>query len=699
MDAATQQQPAAGASGNLSIDTFIEGSITCLRFQGTIDESFDGRRLASGLKATTLILDMGAVRKISSFGIREWTDFIKTCERSVDTLIAIECTPKVVDQLNMVSQFLGTKGRVFSFYAPYRCDYCDIDRKILLQVDRDAASIRSQRPSEQLCETCSRPSYFDEEPASFFAYLAQQPPFELSPAIAEFLSSKLRYSVTGGDRRLHIDKHIEGRNTYLKFVGNLDGSFPSGKIAEGLEGTMVVDVSGIGTIDLAGAAEWRNFVTQTKAAADRVYLVGCPPVLLERLTRQGDLGDQVISFTMPYSCSKCATTAAQLIDVEQHYDILKFATPPEMKCAHCKSPTACVAPEALLSRLRTLPRVDIDSSLKKFIKEMRDRKPVQVKAPRQPGATDARLGMFTGLIVLALVAAGVLIGVNWYQTREARETQKKMESVIDKVEEGQGGAVTRASFSRPVWIISDTPGTAFCTDNVNRMSCVGISAYIDAREEGRVEAANAALEEMVNSIALKIESQAFQDSVRPLYDDSRAAALSAFEKVRGAPAGAEYLAARQRLIAARKAVAEALAATGGAAAPAQQAAWYWEEFEKTNGSGTEFMVFVRYDISLSAMKSLMISYSDVVDAGGGGKVMTMFPALAWKMPAASGGALVVKAAGDLARLGVPQDAVVTAVDGTAVRTAPDLVARLKKAGRSAKLTVIMPDGSVKELGG
>ena len=402
---------------------------------------------------------------------------------------------------------------------------------------------------------------------------------------------------------------------------------------------------------------------------------------------------------MPYSCSKCATTAAQLIDVEQHYDILKFATPPEMKCAHCKSPTVCVAPEALLSRLRTLPRVDIDSGLKKFIKEMRDRKPVPMKAPRQPGAADARLGMFTGLIILALVAAGVLIGVNWYQTREARETQKKMESVIDKVGEGQGGGVSRASFARPVWIISDTPGTAFCTDNVNRLSCVGISGYVDEREAGRVEAANAALDEMVNSIGLKIEAQVFQDAVRPLYDGSRAAALSAFEEVRGTPAGAKYLAARDRMTSARKAVAEALAATGGAAAPAQQAAWYWEEYTKTNGAGNEFLVFVRYDISLSAMKSLMISYSDVIDAGGGSKVVTMFPAIAWKMPASGGGVLVVKSSGDLAKLGVPQDAVVTAVDGTPVHTAPDLVARLKKAGRSAKLTVVMPDGSVKELGG
>ena len=194
----------------------------------------------------------------------------------------------------------------------------------------------------------------------------------------------------------------------------------------------MVDVSGIGKIDPAGAAEWRNFMMLTNRAAERIFLVGCPPVLLERLTREGDLGEQVISFAMPYSCSKCATTASQcrrraaLRRLE-----VRDAAGDEVR--DCKSPTTCAASESLLSRLRTLPRVDIDSGLRKFVKEMRDRKPVQPQQPKQPGAAGARLGMFTGLIVLALVAAAILIGVNWYQTREARETQKKIENVLGKV--------------------------------------------------------------------------------------------------------------------------------------------------------------------------------------------------------------------------------------------------------------------------
>jgi anti-anti-sigma regulatory factor len=688
MDAAAQQAALPGGS-NLAIDKFIEGSIVCLRFQGTIDEAFDGKRLAASIRCSTLILDMGAVKKISSFGIREWTDFIKTVERQVQQIVAIECTPKVVDQINMVSQFLGAKGQIFSFYAPYRCDYCDMDRRVLFQVDRDHAAIRGLRPPEQLCETCSRPEYFDEEPASYFSYMAAQAPFELSPEIVEFLSSKLRYSVSGGDRRLHVDKQIEGRSTYLKFVGNLDGSFPSGKIAEGLEGIIVVDLAGVGTVDLAGAAEWRNFITQTKATAERVYLVGVPPVMLQRLTRPGDLGDHLASFTMPYSCSKCATTASQLIEVAEHYDILKFATPPEMKCATCKSPTTCVAPEALLSRLRALPNVEIDSALRKFIKEMRERKPERPQQRKPQGATGVRLGMFTALIVIALVAAGTLVVLNLYQRRQDSVAQSKfVEQVIAEVKPA-------AQDKRPLWITSGTLLSSYCHDYADRLSCVGVSSFLASRDAARLEASNAALEEMANTIGLKIQNKVFDETVRPMFGGARADALRALERASSAPAGDAYARAVEAVRTARQATAEALNLTGGSAAPTQQSDWYWEEYKKDGGKGNEYLVFVRFDLSSNGLKALMQEYSNEVDVVGS-KVVTAFPGLAWSSPDLKQGVLVLDAGGRLRSKGVEDRDVVLSVAGQPVRNAADLAAKLE-ADRDAPLSVRGKDGKVRDL--
>src|SRR5690606_16718490 len=114
----------------------------------------------------------------------------------------------------------------------------------------------------------------------------------------------------------------------------------------------------------------------------------------------------------------------------QHYDILKFATPPEMKCAQCKSPTTCVAPENLLSRLRTLPPVEIEPGLRKFIKEMRDRKPAVQQIKKEAGKGGPRVGMFSALIGVAAVAALVVVAVNWAQQRE---TQTKFAEALVEV--------------------------------------------------------------------------------------------------------------------------------------------------------------------------------------------------------------------------------------------------------------------------
>ncbi|HEX5059845.1 MAG TPA: hypothetical protein VFV99_10825, partial [Kofleriaceae bacterium] len=62
------QEPASAAK--LTIEKFADGAISCLKFSGTIDESFEGKKVARSVQGDTLVLDLGGVKKISSFGIR-----------------------------------------------------------------------------------------------------------------------------------------------------------------------------------------------------------------------------------------------------------------------------------------------------------------------------------------------------------------------------------------------------------------------------------------------------------------------------------------------------------------------------------------------------------------------------------------------------------------------------------------------------
>jgi anti-anti-sigma regulatory factor len=676
MELASQSATGGAAEAALTIDRIVEGQITCLRMSGIINESFDGKRVASTIKAQTLVLELGEVKRVSSFGIREWSDFIQAVEKNVQRIIAVEVPPKVVDQLNMVAQFLGSKGSVYSFYAPYRCDYCDVDSRVLLVVDRDRAAIMSHQPPERTCESCSRPEYFDEDAATFFSFFGAQPNVEIGASVVDFLSSRLKYSVAGVERRLQIDKQVDGKFTWLKLTGNLDGAFPSNKIAEGLEGSIVVDVSGVGTIDLAGAAEWRNFVVQAKASAERIVVVGCPPILLERLNRQGDLGDVVVSFSMPYSCQKCATTSSQTIDVAEHYDILKFATPPEMKCPQCKSATLCSAPESLLSRLRTLTKPELDPELKKFIKLER-KPPKDVVAAPKRDARPPRMGLWLGLIFMALVAAGVLMFLVLHRQQQA---------LVATHNNNQDG------LPRPTWITADTPLVGYCNDLVNRMGCVGVSPYLKNRDTAEVEAGLTSLEAMVNALTLRIDNPAFSSEVASTFEVARADALTNLESKQADPNSTEYAAALEKVRDARKRVADSFRKTGGAAAPPQKSGWFWERYGE--GDASEFLVFVRYDLESDAMKNLIQEYTVPVDVAGT-KVVTAYPQLAWKRPGVISGGFVLDP-GPLAARGLARGDIIVAINGADVRDSTDVQTALT-ASASAPIAVLGADGQRRDL--
>jgi anti-anti-sigma regulatory factor len=671
MEAATQTAVQGGAEPKLKIDKFAEGAVTCLKFTGTIDEQFDGKKLASTLKGGTVVLDLKDVIKISSFGIREWVDFINNVGQRVDHIVLVECAPKVVDQLNMVANFAG-KGRVFSFYAPYRCDYCDTDSRVLLQVDRDYDAIKSMKPPERPCTNCGNAEYFDEDPTSFFSYLAAQAKFELDPTVANFLASKLDYQVSDAARRLRVEKHVEGRNVYMKVGGDLDGTFPREKLAEGMEGTVVLDVSGVGKIDPAGAAEWRGFLAMITPPSERIFMLGCPPVFLERLTRPEDLGPkaQVLSFAMPYSCAKCATTSSQTIDVEQHFDVLKFATPPEMKCTDCGGPTSCAASETLLSHLTSLAKPQVESALRKFIKEVQERKPEkpQVATTMAEAAASGRRSSFVTILAAAAMAAVVAIGVVVYFNWQKQQQDEKVRRSRDAV----GAMKAKSGDARPAWIENDARFTATCKEaGAGGLTCFGVSSYAATKDEATAEAQSAALEAFTNAIDQKIGNDPFfAQQVRKIYADNRQRLLADLETARAGEDTAAWDSAKKKVADGRIAVGLALKKTGGTFVPPAPSDQYWEEYQPLVGTGSRFLVFVKYEFSPQATKQLAEMYSKPVD-GEGAKVVTVFPGVAWRFPDIAQGAVIVAIdkAKVMGQMGLQPQYIVTEINGRAVKDA------------------------------
>jgi hypothetical protein len=223
---------------------------------------------------------------------------------------------------------------------------------------------------------------------------------------------------------------------------------------------------------------------------------------------------------------------------------------------------------------------------------------------------------------------------------------------------------------------------------INRLLCVGVSSYRPSREEAATEATDIALEELVNAVGLKISDPLFRETVMSGYSDVRSKALVALQAAELDRTSAAYLAADDVIGKGRKRVAELLRASGGAAVPAQRSDWYWEEYAAKKG-GSEYLVFVRYDITLDAVKALVEKYSataTVLDS----TTMTAFPALGWEYPDFTGGVLVKKVGRVLTDAGLAPQDVIMAVGENRVADVATLTRRLdewKRGTGNLKLTV------------
>ncbi len=625
---------AAGAP-KLQIAKIVEGDIMCLRFIGTIDEDFDGAKLAETVKGT-LILDLGQVRRISSFGIREWVDFINRASEQCKDIYFIECAPKIIDQFNMVANF-GGKGKILSFYAPYRCDYCDDDRVRLVQVEDAWEDIQNLHLPDHPCPTCGNPEYFDEDPQSFFTYLVTQGKLEPDPAVANFLATKLNYAVSEAARRLRIDKHI-GKATFIRLAGDIDATFPVGKIAEGLEGDVIFDVGSVGRIDDAGAEAWQQLMEEIAPGTNRIFVRRATSGFVEKIVAQGQLPEKVaiLDLYIPYRCPHCGTTAGQLVSVAEHYDLLKFATPPELTCQDCGGPTECVATEEFLGAAAALPPVQLDPELDTFVQEAEEilSKPVagptaQPSLPAGAMAPAAAPAKTVGVAVLAAVLVSlVLVGALAFGVW--KYLQIRRHPIYDEA----GTVVAQKSKETPPWL--DKAKAARLWKEGTLVKVVGYSYSARESDEARQKALDDALERLVHEIASGVDDPAWKAAVVEQYRQIRTEAFATLEKALASKDADAVRRARRRVWEARHRVAEAFKATAEDVPLAGEE--FWQKLKTSDGTRWRYWLLLALDESkLHSYRSAYTKRQDVQ----GVSVVSYFPGLAWVYPGVQAGAVVV----------------------------------------------------------
>ena len=139
-----------------------------VELRGELSESAELERLRRRLVGT-VVLHLGAVRRVNSGGVREWVNFIGPLSQKLPVVLT-HCSPAVVAQLNMIYNFRG-QARVRSFLAPYVCTRCDAEEEKLVDVETHFADRSSRQLPAFACGRCGSAMDFDEVADRYLSFL------------------------------------------------------------------------------------------------------------------------------------------------------------------------------------------------------------------------------------------------------------------------------------------------------------------------------------------------------------------------------------------------------------------------------------------------------------------------------------------------------------------------------------------------
>src|ERR1043166_1845584 len=109
-----------------------QNDVSYVKLAGVIDEDNELADLADKIPTGTAVIDLGEIERINSCGVRDWVNWLSRIEKGGARAVLVECSPAIVAQINLVNNFTGA-GVVKSFFAPYFCPACDLEKGLLVE--------------------------------------------------------------------------------------------------------------------------------------------------------------------------------------------------------------------------------------------------------------------------------------------------------------------------------------------------------------------------------------------------------------------------------------------------------------------------------------------------------------------------------------------------------------------------------------
>lgn len=144
-----------------------------VKFSGVFDEYTSFVETVKGFP-DEVWLDFREVSRVNSLGVKEW---IKAISLSQSRLHYINCPAIIVDQFNMIPEFLGQNATIDSFEIYFACDHCGHEDSNYYEVgkgkDIDPSHELSDHVLQVKCIRCGAPMELDHDPEIYFNFLRE----------------------------------------------------------------------------------------------------------------------------------------------------------------------------------------------------------------------------------------------------------------------------------------------------------------------------------------------------------------------------------------------------------------------------------------------------------------------------------------------------------------------------------------------
>lgn len=154
-------------SSSISYQKSIQSGTPTYHLSGVINENADLTFLAK-LEPGTNVINTREVERINSCGVREWISALKSVPEGA-TIKYRECSAAFLDQINMISNFLGN-GTVESLFIPYLCESCGAKKDSLIELEVCFSDDELELP-ELACTSCEDEMELADDPEQLFSFL------------------------------------------------------------------------------------------------------------------------------------------------------------------------------------------------------------------------------------------------------------------------------------------------------------------------------------------------------------------------------------------------------------------------------------------------------------------------------------------------------------------------------------------------